>query len=980
MLLSDRACPVGFQAMARRFAALKVSLWDPQSAGVLMGPGEDGDGLRGLMVREGIIVPGDTARHRPVEHPRPTDATVKELYATALRCGRLGCIQQLYRVSETGVRVLNSQVAHIHARRENGPRWNPAMTGEENRAYGNLIVLCLEHASEIDITPERFPAQVLREWKRVQVATQELAARFRPPLTDAEAAEVIGRSFGLDEMVAAVSAVVPFSARSRTRDEALDRAVRESFGRRTTRLLGVPSDRQDAVLAWMAEQDDPVVEVPEGQIRVLVAPMGAGKSEHASRWWDEGLSAAQVDGQLEIPVWLDARRVPMGLDVAVAASIGRDPVRPCRIVIDNLDGVSPGEAGQLLDEARQLVRTWPQTRVLATSRPGVTVGKDEFLTIEPWPAKRGIDLVRVVTGDTGWHSWTTETADLLTSPLTTIAVAAQLLKGRDVRVSRLTLLMQLAQTIIQQKRPDHATPQIWDELARLANRILSDPGPVTAASFGNDAQVWQLTDTGLVVNDAGALRFALPLFEQHFGAHALTCGIATMEEVAAPETFPRWRYAVAFALSTTQPGQSEQFMLRLARTNPAVVSWTLNELIDNDLALAGSESAGTSQSWQSAAARSRQPGDPAIAEGKRLREALQALLDGFGACGSMLARHRDGRLVQWGVQLLGDEWIALSEARDTLPPPDLVTVAGDSWDRKSPEWIRRTMFPIPREPLGRWSWARNWLRKRLAELIQERRLPLPSDSPLASEREWILARRIMQLAGKPHLTVILLADLQQAVDNMMEKVDRTVHSTWSGGGMRIDSDDIRWIHARLQLEKGDQLTPRWPAPDQSHVWPRFLWQCYSPELSRAITTEVLGDAVTGYRDLVAENFAAFGWALGLNSALPVRVEGTLVIPDDDADGERASLHYQLKPVGPDDRDGVSHVHLDLVTQPGAGRRDARIAAWPYDRRRSPFYVPTSYNTQPFTGQSRPATNLAYQWLAADLHAVGWLTRAIVFHD
>ncbi len=85
-------------------------------------------------------------------------------------------MQALYRVSETGSRVLNSQVAHIHARRKNGPRWNPAMTGEENRSYGNLIVLCLEHASEIDITPEQFPADTLRVWKRVQVATQEEAA------------------------------------------------------------------------------------------------------------------------------------------------------------------------------------------------------------------------------------------------------------------------------------------------------------------------------------------------------------------------------------------------------------------------------------------------------------------------------------------------------------------------------------------------------------------------------------------------------------------------------------------------------------------------------------------------------------------------------------------------------------------------------------------------------------------------------------
>ena len=35
---------------------------------------------------------------------------------------RVGHSQALFRVSETGARVPNSQVAHIHARRENGPR------------------------------------------------------------------------------------------------------------------------------------------------------------------------------------------------------------------------------------------------------------------------------------------------------------------------------------------------------------------------------------------------------------------------------------------------------------------------------------------------------------------------------------------------------------------------------------------------------------------------------------------------------------------------------------------------------------------------------------------------------------------------------------------------------------------------------------------------------------------------------------------
>src|SRR6202044_1316128 len=83
----------------------------------------------GDMPEPGSEAPGGTALRRPREHRPPTPATVKELYATALRCGKPGCLQSLYRVSEdTGERVLNSDVAHMHARREGGPRWAPAMT------------------------------------------------------------------------------------------------------------------------------------------------------------------------------------------------------------------------------------------------------------------------------------------------------------------------------------------------------------------------------------------------------------------------------------------------------------------------------------------------------------------------------------------------------------------------------------------------------------------------------------------------------------------------------------------------------------------------------------------------------------------------------------------------------------------------------------------------------------------------------------
>lgn len=108
-----------------------------------------------------------------VEHPAPTEATVKYLYAHAFGCAYEGCSRPLYRVDEqTGVRTLNSRVCHINARREGGPRWNPNQSPEENRSEQNLVLMCVEHASTIDdaATLSAYPAERLQEWKRKQLS------------------------------------------------------------------------------------------------------------------------------------------------------------------------------------------------------------------------------------------------------------------------------------------------------------------------------------------------------------------------------------------------------------------------------------------------------------------------------------------------------------------------------------------------------------------------------------------------------------------------------------------------------------------------------------------------------------------------------------------------------------------------------------------------------------------------------------------
>ncbi|MFI8076277.1 hypothetical protein ACIF85_47410 [Streptomyces sp. NPDC086033] len=129
-------------------------------------------------------------------------------------------------------------------------------------------------------------------------------------LSDAEVAQAAAVSFSMDDLVERLSAIVPFTPRLRSREEGLDLALRSCRARSRVRLRSTPADRVRAVLGWMAEHAGPVVTVSEGALRVLIAPMGAGKSEEAERWWSQGLTQAWADPQIDIPLWLEARESP----------------------------------------------------------------------------------------------------------------------------------------------------------------------------------------------------------------------------------------------------------------------------------------------------------------------------------------------------------------------------------------------------------------------------------------------------------------------------------------------------------------------------------------------------------------------------------------------------------------------------------------------------------------------------------------------
>lgn len=93
-----------------------------------------------------------------------SDRDIKKLWGLAAgRCSRPGCEQECLRFLDSDDPTIIGEMAHIIAKKPGGPR-GQSDGGEDT--YGNLILLCPTHHTEIDKAQEGvFPAELLYEWK-----------------------------------------------------------------------------------------------------------------------------------------------------------------------------------------------------------------------------------------------------------------------------------------------------------------------------------------------------------------------------------------------------------------------------------------------------------------------------------------------------------------------------------------------------------------------------------------------------------------------------------------------------------------------------------------------------------------------------------------------------------------------------------------------------------------------------------------------
>jgi hypothetical protein len=421
-------------------------------------------------------------------------------------------------------------------------------------------------------------------------------------------------------------------------------------------------------------------------------------------------------------------------------------------------------------------------------------------------------------------------------------------------------------------------------------------------------------------------------------------------------------------------------MLALAGINPAAAFWILNEVSSpsrseslegaDDATIAGVLSRGGS-------AMTDDKSSIAIRAGLWLRESEEALLAGLGPLADAVAHQREGKLTQWGVWLESG-YLTLARARERVPPPAVVQLTEIHPPiTLAAGWKGWTQFRFPTTPLGRWTHAQKALQEKLERLISRRTLRVPVDSWLARERMYYLSELAHDFGVPPRRRPIVIRDLRETVGAWVEKANASQWSTW--GSNQVDSDDVRWLAAQLALEAEEHLQPPWPRGDRPHVG-KWAWDSFSPELTLEVATEIVREALVGYRQLVDSNFPKFGNAMGLYSMLPLRVEGIVERPE--ADTNAFGIYLTLMLHSDEDRpdSGIPTVDLTLATD--ADRTGVWERGHEHAQRtsRTRFGQDTVQEVELQLHATRPSTNLAYKWLADDLVALGWLRRQVRFFD
>lgn len=773
-------------------------------------------------------------------------------------------------------------------------------------------------------------------------------------------------------------------ARARKRQGLLAEAASDSRGRLAARWVAAGIG---AGVARTLADDDAVGsptrlgrELPATGLIVLEGDFGSGKSVTAERIHLSDVAAAADDDNAPLPVYLSARQVRGQLQDAVRAAAGElGDIRRCglSLVLDGLDEPGSARASELVEEARSLVFSVPCSRVIATSRPGLALAKDERLPYPPLDEDEATALARQLEGDR-WVLWNESPAirEVLHLPLFLIVAVLRYQAGAAAPRSRGAFLDGLASAALARTR--EPIERAWQAMLSLASLTVSLGGTAPASELGGEQTVRIVLETRLVIRDGRALRFALPVVEQYFAARAvLETGLDELD-LDDLHLLDRWRDCLTLAVTIGSWDQVSALLGPLARRHPGLASWLVTSAVP-----------------LSAAAPATQLPDH-VECARRLKQALTTLVEGLGPASQCLGftdsggnapavgAFVEGRSVTAALRIGHPETGAVQ-----LPAFDPHTrkgVDGSAWQGL------RAGHPPADFMAWPWQWGLGWISQDLEHLIRTRALPLPDTAPFRDERRWQLAKAICGARGILHRPLdgkALLSATEQLLSSMRAK--RTVRHSWSGGGPRVVTHPgevaalLQELSENSPLARDGQLHRPYLEPDVIPPASNIISSLYSDEALRLLTEQVHTNALIIYHDLITMWFPTLKPMLGLACIMPVLFTGRVMPRADVWSGPELAYSMEPLPSTEPSRAQISlaakqdelygHDPSDVEAMMARSLRLRRLMSTLRPSAGGWAHARSVISSDLRVWGDRPATALAYRWLWEDLQALHMVKQA-----
>lgn len=687
------------------------------------------------------------------------------------------------------------------------------------------------------------------------------------------------------------------------------------------------------------------------RLRVLEAPVGAGKTIAAIRYAQEAVRLARDNPTAPLPIWVSAGATPDigGAVRAALAQAGRPPAGPVLLVVDGLDESPSGTTASAVEWARACAYSQSESRVLLTARPSIVRFREGEAAI--LPELSPFDATSLVARAFGvslsehaLYDLAEPLRDAVRRPL------FALMLGRLTAVApmaTLTYVGELIDSLVTEALRRSGTPDGERVLATLA-RLSLDAGvqAIPIRDVTSLSELPSLIATRMVTASPDRMiQFSLPIFREWFGARAVDLGfVEVVDIVASPERLEHWRYAIFLAATTMRRDGVTGLLDNLARSAPG---------------FAGEFLAGAPPPQEMAPA----PGsDAAIADS--IRNAWSAFEAGLGHLADMVGPKINGVLPTLGVQLRGGGLI-YTWSKTASTPPGIALPNSFSWDAPvDPEWGRRKFRDsVSTDPLWAWRIAQEDLKEELQEVLEARAL-FPDVPAMRAEAAWKAALQLSRSGDHRYEAL----DSTAVAAHLAALGTAELLREWPMGRRLIPLDPLRRV---LATGAGD-LRPPYNEPDQLRS--SLVWSGFSDQALLDRTRAVYQAAFEIYQGFVDHFFPRFAPWLELALLLPAHVRGLLRPAKG---GHSPALTYVIDPLPPTAK---TRLEIELTTADSRGTNDwawlamegnaeaiARFRPWS-----PPWLRATASTTVLEVFGADPATRLAEKWLAADLHRIGWL--------